>query len=447
MTDQQPADPAAGAPDKVSPPDPTRVGKLPAAGEAPTAGAGVHDETRAQGEQEPPARWSGSAAVPEHVPKRPRWSLRRNQDAAGDPAPPVDPWADSEDWSATPAVDPWADQDTPWQAELPFPEAMPPTRIDSPLPPTRMQAPLPPTRTEPPLPPTRTEPPLPPTTPQNPAGLPAVAAPPVAPAGSRPRRRGWGRKNRAEQPAQVNRLPIQPRPPAPAPPAPAPPTPAPPAPAPPPWAPPPWAPSPGRPAPGMAERKGPPPAPRRKRRWPRRLFLFTLVTVACCCGVPGYLGWPAARQYPVSAVMPQSVADLDLRDDGAGRRAVERLSEQLSGTSLVQGDVFAGVYADGDGKRVTVFGATGLRLTPEADVEAEIAHLAGDYDITGIEPYDLGETGVHERCGVGRSGGKTVVVCTWADHGSLATVLLTRRSVPESAELTGLVRSAVLTRG
>jgi hypothetical protein len=169
--------------------------------------------------------------------------------------------------------------------------------------------------------------------------------------------------------------------------------------------------------------------------------------MVCCCGVPAYLAWPATRQYPVSAALPQSVADLDLREDGASRRAVERLSEQLGGTSLVQGDVFAGVYADGDGKRVTVFGTTGLRFTPESDVEAEIAQLSGEYDITDIQSYDLGETGVHERCGVGRSSGRAVVVCAWADHGSLATVVLTRRSVAESAELTGVLRSAVLTHG
>jgi hypothetical protein len=39
------------------------------------------------------------------------------------------------------------------------------------------------------------------------------------------------------------------------------------------------------------------------------------------------------------------------------------------------------------------------------------------------------------------------VVCAWADHGSLATVVLTRRSVADSAELTETFRSAVLTRG
>jgi hypothetical protein len=174
--------------------------------------------------------------------------------------------------------------------------------------------------------------------------------------------------------------------------------------------------------------------------------VFTLFGLVCCGGVPAYLAWPAAQQYPVSAALPQAVADLDLREDGASRRAVERLSEQL-GTSLVQGEAFAGVYSDGNGKRVTVFGTTGLRFTPESDVEAEIAQLAGEYDLTDVQSYDLGESGAHERCGVGRSGGRAVVVCAWADHGSLATVLLTRRSVPESAELTGVLRSAVLTRG
>jgi hypothetical protein len=149
----------------------------------------------------------------------------------------------------------------------------------------------------------------------------------------------------------------------------------------------------------------------------------------------------------VSAALPQSVADLDLRDDSAGQRAVDRLSEQLGGTSVIQGEVFAGAYADGNGKRVTLFGTTGLRFTPESDVEAEISHLTAEFDIKEVRTFDLGETGVHERCGVGRQSGRAVVVCAWADHGSVATVVLTRRSLDESAELTGVLRSAVLTRG
>ena len=163
--------------------------------------------------------------------------------------------------------------------------------------------------------------------------------------------------------------------------------------------------------------------------------------MACCCGVPAYFAWPAAGQYPVTASLPASVADLDLREDAAGQRAAEQLAGELGA------DAFAGVYGDGNGKRVTLFGVTGLRLTPEQDVEAQIARLTTEYDIRDVEPFDLGEPGVHQRCGVGRSGRSSVVVCAWADHGSLATVLLTRRSVADSAELTGILRSAVLTHG
>jgi hypothetical protein len=195
-----------------------------------------------------------------------------------------------------------------------------------------------------------------------------------------------------------------------------------------------------RPQPPPQQRPLPP--PRRRRRWPRRLAVTGLLGVLCCCGIPGYFAWPAAQQYPVTAILPDAVSDLNLRDDADGRRAAQRLSDELSSA-----DAFAGVYADGNGKRVTVFGTTGLRLTPKQDAEAQIRHLSADYEIQEVSAYDLGVTGVHERCGVGRAERTTVVVCVWADHGSLATVLTTRRSVDDTAELTGVLRNAVLVRG
>lgn len=196
------------------------------------------------------------------------------------------------------------------------------------------------------------------------------------------------------------------------------------------------------PRPAPPPRPMPPAPPRRRRRWPRNLALFTLLSAVCCCGIPAWFAYPAAGQYPVSAVLPDSVSDLSLRDDRASQRAAERLTTELNDTNA-----FAGVYSDGNGKRVTVFGVTGLRLTPQQDVQAQIDRLTAEYDIRDVQSFDLGVAGVHERCGVGRSSGSTVVVCAWADHGSLVTVLLTRRSVADSAELTGVLRSAVLVRG
>jgi hypothetical protein len=168
--------------------------------------------------------------------------------------------------------------------------------------------------------------------------------------------------------------------------------------------------------------------------------------VLCCCGLPlAYLQFPAARQYPVTAVLPTDFSDLSLRDDNASKRAADRLAEQLRSADAKGGDAFAGVYGDSRGKRVTVFGVTGFRFTPKSDVRAQLDRLAGDFDLASVQTFSLGETGAHESCGVGRANGAAVVVCAWADHGSMATVLLTRRSIDDSADLVGRLRSATLT--
>jgi len=176
--------------------------------------------------------------------------------------------------------------------------------------------------------------------------------------------------------------------------------------------------------------------------------LLGLLGVACCCGAPvAYFRVPAARQYPVSAALPQSFADLRLRDDGTSKQAADRLARQLRDADANADDVFAGVYGDGNGKRVTVFGVTGWRFSPGRDVQAQLDRLSDEFDLGDVQTYDPGESGVYERCGAGRNGDAAVVVCTWADHGSLATVLLTRRSITDSADLVARLRDAVLTRG
>ena len=155
---------------------------------------------------------------------------------------------------------------------------------------------------------------------------------------------------------------------------------------------------------------------------------------------------PGARQYPVTAALPRTFADLDLRDTEAGRRAAQNLAEQLQQAGA-DGDAFAGVYADGRGKRVTVFGVTGLRLTPEADAQAQLDRMTDTLKLKAVQSYDVGELGAHQLCGTGRLADTSVVACTWADHGSLATVVLTRRSLAESAALVTRLRGTVLQPG
>jgi hypothetical protein len=188
----------------------------------------------------------------------------------------------------------------------------------------------------------------------------------------------------------------------------------------------------------------PAPVRRKRRKWP---WVFLLMTLACCCGCPAYFGKPMWEQYPASASLPAEVSDLNLREDATSQRVATQLKADLRGAHMLAEDTFAGVYSDGDGKRVTLFGTTGFRFSPESDLESEFNRLTERYGLREVAAVDTGTRGEYLRCGVGRDGQATVAVCGWADHGSLATGIFTRRSVDDSAALLQRMRGSVVSRG
>ncbi|BCY06189.1 hypothetical protein [Actinoplanes sp. L3-i22] len=403
-----------------------------------TPATGMPDPTRVAGSSdEPPtgvlpSRWSGAAPVPEVAPRKSLWG-RLVDRVSGEPEP------DPEDyWATMPAVDPWAGQDTPvWTTEHLAPAGAPPTRVDAPaehLPPTRFDNPAAP---GPPRAQTGQPAPAKVDFPAKvaalldqlgakaaqvaearnakaPAGAPAAVppkpfAPPQPAAGPPAPPRGWFRKPKASASPAPQRVPVQPRPKE--------------------ATRPPWT----------------PPRPRRKRRRLRRLLLVIAVLVAAWFGAPyAYDQWPVLGQFPVTAQLPDRLGDLRLRIDDASQKAVDRLADQLAEAGA-DGQAFAGVYSDSGGKKVTLYGVTGWRFTPQSDVSGQLARIAGDTKLSDVRDFDTGEFGAFESCGAGRLNGTSTVICTWADHGSMATVLLTRRSVSESAELVANLRGEVLT--
>ena len=176
------------------------------------------------------------------------------------------------------------------------------------------------------------------------------------------------------------------------------------------------------------------------------MMTMTLLSIACCCGVPAYFAKPMWEQYPATATLPASVADLQLRDDAASEEAARQLAEDVRAEHLLA-DPFAGVYSTADDKRITIFGATGFRFNPESDVDTEMARLTERYELTDVEVVDTGVRGEYQRCGIGRADGDTVVVCAWADHGSLATGIFTRLSKEDSARLLTSLRTWIVQRG
>ena len=192
------------------------------------------------------------------APKKAWWSV-------GDRSEPSTP-GEPVDWATVPAVDPWAGEDTPidpFPAVPDLPETqLPPTRVESPPPaPPAASAPPPQSKTGRAVPPPPSRP----------------ALPPQPPALSRKERKAMDRRaaeQRAAGRQAMNRQPVQARPALPEPP--------------------PWVP--------REVRRPLPPQPRKRRRWGRRLALFSLAGLLCCCGGPvAWFQFPAARQYPVSA--------------------------------------------------------------------------------------------------------------------------------------------------
>ncbi|MBQ1075485.1 hypothetical protein KBX06_20280 [Micromonospora sp. C31] len=373
---------------------------------------------------EPPApRWSGSAAVPTPKPRKRAWgeSAEIPPVPAPPPAPPpaqpehltpVDPWAgaDTGGWDLPPAAPP----PPPPTPTRPYPVApsTPPYSgppVHSSGPPVHSPAPPEPPR---PAPPRVAHPAAPP-----PAAYPVSPPPAAYPVSPPP-------AAYPVSPPPGYRAPVPPRP------------------APPPPPTPPRQRRASAPPAGPQAPQGYAPTPTRKRRrWPWVLLLM----LACCCGCPAYYGVPMASQYPAEASLPAEVADLRLRDDNTSRATARQLESEVRKAHLLADDTFAGVYATAAGKRVTVFGGTGFRFTPESDAEDEITRLTGQYSLGEAQVVDTGVRGRHQRCAVGRADGQDVVVCTSVDHGSIATAVFTRLSLDDSATLLGTLREQVVT--
>jgi hypothetical protein len=171
-----------------------------------------------------------------------------------------------------------------------------------------------------------------------------------------------------------------------------------------------------------------------------------LLTFGCCCACPGYFLKPMWDQYPASASLPTEAAGLTLRDDAASETTVRKLRDEVGTKHLFAEDVFAGVYSGG-GNRVTVFGSTGFRLTPKSDLDGDFVDLTERFGLADTRDVDAGTPGGYLRCAVGEAEGDDLILCAWADHGSLGVATFSAGSMANSAELVRELRTSLIARG
>lgn len=217
-----------------------------------------------------------------------------------------------------------------------------------------------------------------------------------------------------------------------------------------PYPPPAWGPQPGygqRPPEYQPHGYGPPPPPqprRRRRKWPWVLLTMLALTVACCCGCAGLIK-PYFDQYPATVVQSATVPGFSADTDRTAADLADEVADQV-GTG--QWDELSFTLQRKDGKgQVALGGATKFVTDPDQALGDALNRVTGLLKLNGVADADPGPMGGHQRCGSGTALKKTVAVCGWADHGSIAVGVFTGRTPAEAADAMRTIRPVIIARG
>jgi len=202
-------------------------------------------------------------------------------------------------------------------------------------------------------------------------------------------------------------------------------------------------------------------ARRRRRRWPWVMGTLAVLGLAVC-GVGAALVAPILQQHPARVSTPPEMAGLT-RVTALDPYARELREDLLS--DLAVDTAFAGVYAAGEvGRRelagiasgdiaedvqaVIFLGVTLLVLNPDGFLDQAIVEATSrGEDLSGVRDFDPGSGGGRLRCGTATDdAGLAVVICAWADHGSIGVTINYDRDLADSADLLRRIRTETLTR-
>ncbi|MBN1174155.1 MAG: hypothetical protein JXA67_18430 [Micromonosporaceae bacterium] len=218
---------------------------------------------------------------------------------------------------------------------------------------------------------------------------------------------------------------------------------------PPPYLPPPVMAPPPVPHPPVPQPPVPPPAPprrRRRRHWGLRFFLFLVLLSCGCCGFVVRQAKPYVEQWPASVTAGAEVTNLARTTDAKRTKRAKTMLKKIE--SWFDQDSFTIVFVDSDDRSrlVTAFGVTRFVKSPSEEVDNTLAALSADLAITGIHAVRAGQPGGEASCGSGKVEGQQLVVCGWADHGSLGIVMFTNRSESGCVAVMETLRRAIIRR-
>jgi len=194
----------------------------------------------------------------------------------------------------------------------------------------------------------------------------------------------------------------------------------------------------------VMEPSGEPQPTRRKPRM-RHIFIIAMAALAVIFVVVGLVTWHFLGQQGITLAPADTVSGLTL-DTGNDAKDTSDYLRNALGAKIGLDNTVGAVYRDPANKDhdVLFFGGTSLVLNPAKDLDQAFSLLNDSSGtVTGIQDVPPGTRGGVMRCGTSNGDGGPMVVCGWADRGSLAMALFPGRSMDEAAQLLRDMRTAI----
>lgn len=188
----------------------------------------------------------------------------------------------------------------------------------------------------------------------------------------------------------------------------------------------------------------------RRRRFRRRYVLGAVVALVVILGVVlGPIWWRLVTQQHASLATPDQIAGLRLDKSADGQATADYLSTAIAASVNLDNSVGA-IYDDPANaqRSVMFFGGTGVLLSPDKALATAFGLLDDQSGaVRNLRSVPAGTLGGEMKCGTSTGDGGDMVVCGWADHGSIALALFPGRTDDDAATLMRQIRDGVQHRG
>ena len=171
---------------------------------------------------------------------------------------------------------------------------------------------------------------------------------------------------------------------------------------------------------------------------------LAVAAAAASAAIYGPTAWRISQEKNTSLSTPEQVGGLRLDDSQQAKDTADYLRDAL-GAAISLKESIGAVYSDANAptKSVILVGGTATFREPDQELTKAFGLLSGEngqvQNVSTVPPGDLGGT---MKCGT-TPGADALVICGWADHGSIVMGMFPGREVGESAELLRNLRSTI----